>query len=181
MRQFDLGGQFGRAKHKTNVNRWWVNGNVDHKLYEKWILFATTKNTYNQFTNLDYRGTLSGGLGYRFYNEKDKRLIVRVGPAVTFEIFQNEPFQRTTPDMFAEIETRWPLFDRTQFEQKSRVNPSMANLVRIVSTSSLLIDLDNSSRWKLRLSFRYEYDSQPAAGRLPSDYLSTVSLVYVRK
>lgn len=183
LRQFDGGGQFGISKRVTSVNRRWLNGNIDHTLDGRWITFATTKNEYDQFANLDYRGTLSAGIGYRFLNEDKKRLIGRMGPAVTWELFQNAPFHRTTPDVFTEVEARWPLFGRAQFEHKTRVNPSLANfrLVRMLSTSSILIDLDNSDRWKLRLSFRFEYNSQPAAGRVTSDYLTTVSLVYVRK
>lgn len=183
LRQFDGGGQFGISKRVTSVNRRWFNGNIDHTLDGRWITFATTKNEYDQFANLDYRGTLSAGIGYRFFNEDKKRLIARMGPAVTWEVFQNAPFQRTTPDVFTEVEARWPLFGRAQLEHKTRVNPSLANfrLVRMLSTSSILIDLDNSDRWKLRLSFRFEYNSQPAAGRVTSDYLTTVSLVYVRK
>ena len=183
LRQFDGGGQYGVAKRKTSVNRRWLNGNIDHTLNGQWIVYATTKNEYDQLANLDYRGTLSSGIGYRFFNEPKRRLITRMGPGVTHEIFGNFPFRRTTADLYSETEIRWPLFARTQIEQKMRVNPNMGNfrLVRMLSTSSILFDLDSSERWKLRMSFRFEYNSQPAKGRVPSDYLTTISLVYQRK
>lgn len=183
LRQFDAGGQFAEANQKTTANRWWVNGNIDYPVRDKWVWFATTKNEYNRLTNLDYRGTLSMGPGYRFVNEKVKRLIVRMGPGVTTEIFRDPFVYRTTPDLFGELEVRWPVFDRTIFETKTRANPSLENfeLVRVLNNSAILIDLDDSQRWKFRLGFRYEFNSVPAAGRNPNEFLTTLSLVYLRK
>lgn len=183
MRQIDGGGQWGRSQSKQTANRWWVNSNFDWPLHDKWIAFTTSKNEYNEPANLDYRGTLSAGLGYRFLFEDKRRLIVRCGPAYTIEIFDNPYNLRQTPDMFAEVEAKWPVFERTAVEQKTRVQPSMLDteLVRVFSTTGVIMDLDEKDRWKLRLGFQYQYNSQPNPGRVPSDYMTTVSLVYQRK
>jgi putative salt-induced outer membrane protein YdiY len=183
MRQIDGGGQWGRSQSKQTANRWWVNSNFDWPLHDKWIAFTTSKNEYNEPANLDYRGTLSAGLGYRFFFEDKRRLIVRCGPAYTIEIFDNPYNLRQTPDAFAELEAKWPLFDRTALEQKTRVQPSLLDieLVRVNSTTAVIMDLDEKDRWKLRLGMQYQYNSQPNPGRVPSDYMTTVSLVYQRK
>jgi Protein of unknown function, DUF481 len=182
-RQIDIGGQWSRARSKLTANRWWLNSNFDRPIHNEWITFITTKNEYNEITFLNYRGTVSTGLGYRFLNEEKKRLIVRFGPAYTLEMFTKEPFQRESPDVFGEIEMRWPMFDRTSFEQRVRVQPSILNyeLVRVFSNTGLVIDLDDKDRWKLRLGLRYEYNSEPSIGRQPEDFYSTLNLVYVRK
>lgn len=183
MRQIDVGGQWGRNHSKQTANRWWVNSNFDWPVHHQWILFVTSKNEYNEPANLDYRGTVSAGGGYRFWFEEKRRLIVRFGPAYTMEIFRNPSNTRQTPDMFGEVEIRWPLFDRTALEQKMRVQPSLLNteLVRVFSTTGLLVDLDERERWKLRIGLQYQYNSQPNPGRVPSDYMTTLSLVYQRK
>ena len=54
-------------------------------------------------------------------------------------------------------------------------------LVRVFSTSGVLVDLDDQDRWKLRVGLQYTYNSIPNAGRVPSDYMTTFSLVYNRK
>lgn len=184
-RQVDAGGQWARNGSKQTANRWFVNTNFDWPMEEgsKWITFFTSKNEYNELQNLDYRGTISTGLGYRFMFEPKRRLIARFGPAYTLEIFRSPNSLRQTPDMFGEIEARWPVLKRMSLEQKMRVQPSILNfeLVRIFSTTGVLMDLDEKERWKLRLGFQYTYNSQPNDGRLPSDYLSTLSLVYIRK
>lgn len=185
MRQIDVGGQFGTNRSTTTANRWWINSNFDWPIQnqDKWIGFVTSKNEYNEPAHLNYRGTLSTGLGYRFFFEDKKRLIVRFGPAYTLEVFASPTNLRDTPDMFGELELRWPITKRLSLEHKGRVQPSVLDmeLVRINSTSGLVVDLDEKDRWKLRLGMIYQYNSQPNPGRVPSDYTTTVSLVYVRK
>lgn len=184
-RQIDAGGQWARSGVKQTANRWFVNSNFDWPLEEgsQWITFLTSKNEYNELQNLDYRGTVSTGLGHRFLFEAKKRLIARVGPAYTVELFHSPQNWRESPDMFGELEIRWPIFEKASLEEKIRVQPSLLDweLVRVFSTTGLLMDLDQKERWKLRLGFNYTYNSQPNAGRLPSDYLTTLSLVYIRK
>ncbi len=187
LRQFELIGQIGRNQGVQSTNRWNLNSNFDWPLKgegdDKWIAFATTKNEYDGLADLDYRGTLSSGVGYRFFNDAKKRLILRCGPGYTIELFEDDSSNRQTLDMFAELETRWPLKDKASLEHKIRLNPSVLDieLVRIVSTSSLLIDIDDKQRWKLRLGFNYTYISEPNPGRVPADYTSTISLMYTRK
>lgn len=184
-RQIDAGGQWARSGTKQTANRWFVNTNFDWPIEEgsQWITFLTSKNEYNELQNLDYRGTVSTGLGHRFLFEAKKRLIARIGPAYTVEVFHSPNNWRESPDMFGELEVRWPVFEKASFEQKMRVQPSLLDweLVRVFSTTGLLMDLDQKERWKLRVGFNYTYNSEPNTGRLPSDYLTTLSLVYIRK
>lgn len=184
-RQIDGGGQWAKNAGKQTANRWFLNTNFDRPIApeSQWITFVTSKNEYNELQNLDYRGTVSTGIGYRFYFEPKRRLIARLGPAYTIEFFNNPVNRRDNPDLFGELEYRWPVFPRTSFEQKFRVQPSILDwqLVRVFSTTGLLMDLDERERWKLRLGFQYNYNSQPNAGRLPSDYITTLSLIYLRK
>jgi len=180
--QMDFSGNFGENNGERSVNRWIANGTVDFDREGNKILFVTTKNEYDELENLDYRGTLSGGLGYRFFNEKNKRLITRIGPAYTQEIFHDPVVKRSTPDLFGELELRWPVFWDAQFNNKTNLHPSVENfnVFRLTSTSGLLFKLDDAGRWKLKFGFRYEYNSKPNLGRKPSDFTSNISVVYKR-
>ncbi|MDX1970808.1 MAG: DUF481 domain-containing protein [Planctomycetaceae bacterium] len=184
-RQLDVSGQWARSNNRQTANKWTANGNFDWPLdlEDKWIMFFSNKNEYDARANLDYRGTISTGIGYRFFNEGKKRLISRFGPAYTIEFFRDPYDHRESPDLFGELEIRWPLRKGTSVEQKMRVQPSILDfeLVRVFSTTGFLVDLDDKDRWKLRLGLNYTYNSQPNPGRLPSDYISSVSLVYTRK
>ena len=183
MLSFDLGGRYGFVNGRPSENRWYGNSTLDISRKGSWILFLTNKNEFDEFENLDYRGTLAGGLGYRFFNEKQRRLIFRLGPGVTFERFHGPRLYRTTPDLLGEAEFRWPLMDRTQFEHKSTINPSAGDfeIFRIVSNYGLLMRLDEGKRWSLKFDVRHEYNSKPNKGRRHSDYTTSVLLLYERK
>ena len=180
--QLEINGQLARAGGTSTTNRW--NGNVtyDYGKHGKWIVFATAKNEYDEFEGLEYRGTYSSGLGYRFFNEKDRRLIARLGPGVTYERFTNPIRERTTPDAFAELEINWPVFRRSSFESKTTMHPSLndVNVFRLTSQNGLLFKIDTKGAWKLKLGFRFDYNSRPNNGRLPADYTTNILLVYTQ-
>ncbi|WP_198000643.1 DUF481 domain-containing protein [Gimesia fumaroli] len=183
MFEFEIGGRWGQSNGVRDANRWYGNATLDLARTTDWIVFVTNKNVYDEFENLDWRGTLSAGLGYRFINEKDKRLILRVGPGGTREIYNSPRLRRTTLDVFVEIEFRWPLSDHAQLEHKQTWTPSVdvAQILRVTTETGLLFKLDNKDRWNLRFGLLQVYNSFPNAGRKKSDYTGSVSLVYTRK
>ncbi|MBA4031091.1 MAG: hypothetical protein C0478_09415 [Planctomyces sp.] len=186
LRQMELGGQWSQSTGVVTANRWWLNGNFDWPFSseeDKWITFLSSKNEYNKLANLNFRGTDTVGIGYRFFYEPKKRLITRIGPAVTVESFDSPDDTRTTFDLFTEVEIRWPIAKRTSLESRIRYQPSLLDgaIYRVFSTSSLLWDLDQENRWKLALNVRTEYISVPSPGRKSTDIFTIVSLVYQRK
>lgn len=181
--QINLGGQYSQSHGLKTANRWFGDTTTDFKQTGNWIYFIRTLHGFNEFERLDYRGTGSFGFGYRFLNESSKKLIVRTGPGVTVEVFHNPIVVRTTADWFAEFEAQWPIGKRMMLEEKATVNPSLENmqLVRVLNTAGLVIPLDEQKRWNLKFGFRYDYNGKPPENRVPSDYTTTVNIVYARK
>ena len=182
--QVNAGGQFGQTNGTRGVNRWFANSTTDLTTpYEPWIWFLNVNDEYNERQNLDYRGTIATGPGLRLYNEDKRRLILRSGPAVTYELFHQPVDSRVSPDWFSEIELKWPLTDAMQFEHRMTVNPSLhdISLVRATSNTAFLWALDHEKRWNFRLGLQYQYLSQPNTGREPHDYWTTLQIVYQRK
>ncbi|MEX2286267.1 MAG: DUF481 domain-containing protein [Planctomycetaceae bacterium] len=181
--QVESGGQYGRADGVNTSNRWFANGTCDCDNQGNWITFITAKNEFDEFENLNYRGTYSTGIGYRFFNDDKRRLITRVGPGLTHERYIHPFDTRTSPDLFGEVEFRWPMFDRLELEHKSTINPTVEDLkiFRLVSTYGISLRLDEDARWNLKLGMRHEYHSKPNTGRENSDYTTNILLVYVRK
>lgn len=181
--QFNLGGQYGESNSTIVANRWFSNSTTDFYRGEHGLIFLRALDQYDQLQNLDYRGTFSIGPGYRFIDDERRRLVLRAGPAVTTELFHTPFMHRTTPDLFGEVEVRWPFWERLKCEQKSTVFPSVANfeVARAQSQTSLFYALDEQERWSLRLGFVYQYNGQLTVGRQPSDYTTNLSVVYQRK
>lgn len=181
--QINLLGQYGESAEKVVANRWFANSTTDYYHGEKWMTFVKIMDQYDQLQNLDYRGTLSGGAGYRFFFEDHRRLVFRVGPGVTGEIFHSPSDNRVTPDLFSELEVRLPIWERLKWEQKTTVFPSLSALdvARATSQTAFLYAFDEKERWSLKLGLLYQYISQPNLGRLPSDFTTNLSIVYLRK
>jgi putative salt-induced outer membrane protein YdiY len=183
--QVKFGGFVAGARDEITANRWFVNGTFDFNRPKtaRWLLFVTSRNEYDEFENLDYRGTLSAGVGYRLVNRVDREVLFRVGPGVTGEFFRDPYRERITPDLFGQMEIEWPVFDRLIYEHDTTVNPSIEDfrIFRLVSTNGLLLPLDEDETWNLKFGVRWEYNSQPNKNRLPSDYTTNLLLVYKRK
>jgi len=181
--QVQIGGQFGESNGVRGSNRWFATGTSDFNTPSNWIYFLKHMNEYDEFQNLDYRGTYSGGMGYRFFNADKRRLIVRFGPAGTLEYFHAPATDRLTMDLFAEFEAQWPITKRVQYDQKTTVYPNVQNfeLFRTTTTANLVIALDEGERWALQVGVQDQYISQPNTNRLPHDLWTNVSIVYQRK
>lgn len=183
--ELEFSGQYVQKDGDATSNRWTANSTIDYdnSLDERWIAFVTNKNEYDEFENLDYRGTYSTGIGYRFFNEGHRRLVARLGPAVTVELFRDPDNVRTTPDAFGEIEFFWPLAEWFHYEAKSNIRLSLEDpeVFRIVSRYGMIMQLDERGRWSLKLGLRYEYNSKPNPGRLRSDYTSSILVIYTWK
>ena len=171
MMGFEFGGQYARTNGQPTANRWFGNVTIDLSREGNWILFMANRNEFDEFENLDYRGTVAGGLGYRFFNEKTRRIIVRLGPGVTYQKFHAPKVIRTTPDLLAEVEFRWPLFGRAQFEQKTTVTPSLDDfqVFRLQSNYGIVVQLGEDERWSLKLGLQHDYNSRPNVNTKTSD------------
>jgi putative salt-induced outer membrane protein YdiY len=182
--QVDLGGRFGQVNGQRNTNRWYLDSTVDHSQPGNWLLYFSGKHEYNEFQGVDYRGTGSFGVGYRFVEETDRHILVRLGPAVTMEVYSGAGGHRVTPDFFAEYEIDWPLFERTRLETKTTMRPSLSSLevFRFRNNTAVLVPLDDEERWSLKLGFRLDYNSVPktTSNRVPMDVTTDVSIVYMR-
>ncbi len=179
-----FGGFVSTADDALIANRWWVNANVDYtpEFCSPWFFFLTSRNQYDEFENLDYRGTFSGGPGYRFVDEPDREITVRGGPGVTMEFFRDPYRDEYTPDLFGQLEVKHPLGDRLVFESDTIVNPTIDDfrVFRVVSQNGLLLPLDESRSWNLKMGLQMEYHSDPNPGRKRADVTSTLLLVYKR-
>ena len=182
--QLDLGGRFGQVNGKRNTNRWYLDNTVDHSRPGNWLLYFSGKHEYNEFQGVDYRGTGSFGVGYRFVEKTDRHILVRLGPAVTMEVYSGAGGHRVTPDFFAEYEIDWPLFERTRVETKTTMRPRLSSLdvLRFRNNTAVLVPLDDEERWSLKLGFRLDYNSVPetTSNRVPMDVTTDVSIVYKR-
>ncbi|GIS58879.1 MAG: hypothetical protein CM1200mP2_11040 [Planctomycetaceae bacterium] len=102
---------------------------MDHSRPGNWLLYFSGKHEYNEFPG----GRLPGGPGHLGWvtglsKKRTRHILVRLGPAVTMEVYSGAGGHRVTPDFFAEYEIDWPLFERTRLETKTTMRPSLSSL-----------------------------------------------------
>jgi putative salt-induced outer membrane protein YdiY len=182
--QLEWNGRHTTAGYEVTQSRWQFNGTTDlaKDKKAKWILFATHRHLLDQLADLNYRGTYASGIGYRFFNEKEKRLIARLGPAATVEKFDPPLGTRVTPDLFAEVEAKWPVYDRTLLEYKGTFTPSLDEIgvFRMTSNYGVLVKLDQKECWAMRVGLRHDHNSQPNPGKKEDDFTTMFSVIYTR-
>lgn len=179
--QGTVGGHYAKSDSLRTANRWYGDTTFDFAKEDlKWIFFIRGLHEYDQFQNLDYRGTISSGIGYRIYNDEKWRLIFRAGPGATIQVFHDPSSRDITPTMLLEMEFRRPLFDRTIFEQKTTFSQTFDDLEnnRLTNDCSILVPLDEKKKWSFKAGLRYDYNGAPNRNREPSDLTTMLNLVY---
>jgi putative salt-induced outer membrane protein YdiY len=134
---------------------------------------------YDEFENLDLRGTIAGGLGYFLVRSPRQELKFRSGLA-----YQREQFTDGTSDdnLLAEAGYDYRLDISKWLRYTSRftyfVVPGDWDDWRFDAENAAEIPLSQKSGWKLKLGVRNEYDAMPQPGieRLDTSYYA--SLVY---
>lgn len=182
--RIDWGGRYNHVNGRRNTNRWFINSTVDRTQPGGWIFYYSGKHEYNEFQGIDYRGTGSVGVGYRFVDEEDRHMMMRVGPAVTLEVYSSSGGDRLTEDLLVEFELDWPLFERSRLETRMSMRPSVLvlDVFRFRSNTGVLVPLDDEERWSLKLGYQLDYNSSInlVSNRLPMDLTTSVSIVYIR-
>ena len=64
-------------------------GKYDHFLGERWFLFASTTLEQDTFQDLDLRSNFSSGVGYQFYETKERFLLLETGISYINETYTN--------------------------------------------------------------------------------------------
>jgi|GEM_PF-2360288 hypothetical protein len=184
LHRIDWGGRFGQVNGLRNTNRWFLESTIDRSQPAGWLYYINSKHEYNEFQGIDYRGSGSVGVGYKFVDEKDRHLLMRLGPGLTLEVYSDSGGHGMTEDFSAEFEIDWPLFERTRLESKTTIRPSIIALdvFRFRTNTSVLVPLDDEARWSLKLGYLLDYNStlESANNRLPMDLTTSVSIVYMR-
>ena len=184
LHRIDWGGRYAQVNGTRNTNRWYFDSTIDRTQPAGWLYYITSRHEYNEFQGVDYRGTGSLGVGYKFVNEEDRHVLMRLGPAVTLEYYSESQGRRVTEDLFAEIEIEWPLFERTRLETKTTMRPSVVSLdvFRFRTDMAVLVPLDEEARWSLKLGYMLDYNSslESVNNRQPMDLTTNVSIVYMR-
>ncbi len=133
----------------------------------------------DDFENLDFRATLTGGLGYFFIKEKTTEFKGRAGAGYQFESFQNGTNTEQVVLEFG-IDYRRDITPWLSYEHHTTVYPSLEDVrdFRLVMENLVAIPLTDDKMWKLKIGVKNQYDGDPNPGvrGLDTYYFATLGV-----
>lgn len=140
--------------------------------------YARLEGLHDAVADINYRVTLSPGLGYYFIKQKKTDLSAEVGPGFVFEKLggNNNSFVtlRVAEQFHHEIS------DRARIWEKAEIMPQVNKFENYIVNAEIGIEADLTADKKLALRavLQDTYNSIPAAGRDKNDLKLITSLAY---
>jgi putative salt-induced outer membrane protein YdiY len=143
----------------------------------KWFAYARAGWMRDAIADIDYRITLSPGVGYYFWKDDAKGFLrAEVGPGYVFERKGNVSDDYFTVRVAERFE--YKLSDTAKLWQSLEFTPEVSDLENHQLTAELGIDVTIAKNLGLRAYIQNVYNSEPAAGRDNNDTKLVTALSY---
>lgn len=138
----------------------------------------------NKLQGFTGRYAVSGGIGYQVANSGDLKLSVKAGPALRITDFTNEEDETRLAALLG-LDFDWQIAERLALTQDANMVTETGGQATVIVDSSrttvnLVTGLDAkvSDRLRSRISYAVDYDSKPPAGKVSTDTVTRLTLVY---
>lgn len=157
---------------------------IDRNMRGRWIWYGREEAEYDQARFIDLRNIASTGLGFKFVDELNRRLVARTGPTISHMIYapgaNNE--DETRSGWLLESEYRQLIGDTIRIEWTTSAFPNFDNeqQFRVRSDAALLFPIGKSSAWSWKLGLRHDYQLDPVGETRSTDVEGYFSITYAK-
>jgi putative salt-induced outer membrane protein YdiY len=146
---------------------------------KKWNVFGKTEGDHDRFGNINFRVTPSAGVGYKFSDKPEWKLLTELGVGMTFTDYRDSTEDRSEAVLVPRLFLEKKVFERLRFSQDLTVYPSLTEGgYRFRSETSLINAI--TQKISIRLRFIDDYNSDPGLpGVKKNDTRLVSSLVYL--
>jgi putative salt-induced outer membrane protein YdiY len=131
---------------------------------------------HDAIADLDYRVTLSPGVGYYFVKSSTITLSGEVGPGFIMERIGNDDKQYFTLRLAERFE--WAISKSTKLWESVEYLPQVDRFEHYLLNSEIGIDTQISAHWLMRTYLQDWYNSEPAPGREKNDLKLVAGIGY---
>jgi putative salt-induced outer membrane protein YdiY len=131
---------------------------------------------HDAIADVEYRGTISPGLGHYFFKEDKFELSADLGPGCVYEKVGGITDHYMS--LRAAESAKYKISDRARLWQKIEYIPQVDNFENYLVTAEIGIDSDLTEKLGMRFTIQDVYDNEPAAGRKSNDLRVVSSLRY---
>jgi putative salt-induced outer membrane protein len=183
-----LAGVYASDETGATGQRWEARGQTDYKFHAKGFWFGSARFEEDRFSGFEYQSTLGTGLGWRFFDDDDTRLIAQIGAG----------YKSSRTRLALADDGVTPIPSELQEEIVGTVSVNfdraLTDTTRVLDKFLLETGDDNTfvqndlslevrimSSLALALGYSVRYNRAPPPGFRNTDTLTTLNLVYELK
>lgn len=143
---------------------------------DRWYAYGRVDGLHDAIADVEYRFTLSPGVGYYFIKNQQTYLSVEGGPGVVFEKQGSEKNNYFTIRIAQKFEHRFN--ERVRVWEMVEFLPQVDDWNNFIVNAEVGVESALSQAWAMRLVLQDTYDNQPAPGRKENDFKVIASLAW---
>jgi putative salt-induced outer membrane protein YdiY len=166
---------YGEQSDVKNNEAMKAYGQWNHLFTERFYGYVRAEGLHDAIADVEYRVTLSPGVGYYFIKEPNMTLSVEGGPAVIFE--KQGSVEKTYMTARVAEKGEYKFNDKARIWEMVEFLPQVDNLDNYIVNAELGVESSLTKRSALRAVLQDTYDNQPAPGRKKNDLKLVTSVV----
>ena len=155
-----------------------------YQIADELFAYGLAQYERNKLQGFSGRYAISGGIGYQVANSGDLKLSVKAGPALRMTDFTIAEDETRLAALFG-LDFDWQIAERLALTQDANVVTETGGQATVIVDSSrttlnLVTGLDAkvSDRLRSRITYTVDYDSEPPLGKVSTDTITRLTLVY---
>lgn len=155
-----------------------------YEINDELFFYGLAQYERNALQGYTGRYAVSGGVGYQVANNDDLKLSVKAGPALRLTDFEEGDDETRLAALFG-FDFDWQIAERLAFTQDANMVAETGGAATVIvdstrTTFNLVTGLDAkvSDRLRSRVTYAVDYDSKPPAGKVSTDTITRLTLVY---
>ena len=173
---FGADGAYGEQDGDRNIANAHGFGQYNRLFSERVFGLLRVDALHDDIADVQYRVTLSSGVGYYFIKNTNTFLRGEVGPGVVFEKQGGETDTYMTVRAAERFEHQ--LSKTAKIWQSAEILPDVSDWNKYVVNAEIGIEVAVNTKWSLRVYLQDTYDNQPAPDREPNDLKLVAGTVY---
>lgn len=171
-----IDGAYGEQDDEKNVEILHGFGQYNRLFTERLFGLIRVDALHDAIADVEYRVTISPGLGYYFIKTSTNFLRGEIGPGVVFEKVGGETDTYLTMRVAERYEHQ--LTKTAKLWQFAEYLPEVSDWQNYVINAEIGIDVAISTKWSLRAYIQDTYDNKPAPGRKHNDVKVVAGTAY---
>ncbi len=161
-------GAYGKANGSKNVENYGGFAKYNRLIDERWYIYGLADVRRDTIASINYRATLSPGVGYYFIKEANTTLSAEVGPGLVFEKFKGASSHNYFTLRVGEKFTH-KFNEHVSLAQDAEYLPRIDDFGDYVINAGATLSAKLAGNLASTLTVKDTYRSHPAFGRVKND------------